>query len=118
MQPPRARFCRAGGQRASGLLPACGGRRAAMLRALTRQTRVGYCLMPTHSRLARRLQLSCAAVLALAAGWVAWRWPHSPAQALAGAMLVLAVPSLVLGVELIIASWVSPAHGPVPPPSL
>jgi pimeloyl-ACP methyl ester carboxylesterase len=73
--------------------------------------------MPTHSRLARRLQLSCAVVLTLAAGWVAWRWPRSPLQATVGAALILAVPSLVLALELVLARRVTRPHPAVPMPS-
>jgi pimeloyl-ACP methyl ester carboxylesterase len=74
--------------------------------------------MPSRSRLARRLQVSCALVFALAAGWCAWRWPHSPLQALAGAAFVLAVPSLVLAIELGIVRLVGTAHADIPAPSV
>ncbi|WP_299798651.1 alpha/beta fold hydrolase [Ramlibacter sp.] len=70
--------------------------------------------MPTASSLARRLQLSWAALCLAAALWLAWRWPHSPLLAFAGAALVLALPSLILALELCIASSLARSDTTVP----
>jgi triacylglycerol lipase len=73
--------------------------------------------MPHASSLARRLQLSWTALFAAAAVWLAWRWPHSTVQAAAGAVLILALPALVLGLELAMASRVGRSDTAVPRPS-
>jgi triacylglycerol esterase/lipase EstA (alpha/beta hydrolase family) len=73
--------------------------------------------MPEHSRLARLMQLTCGAQLAAAAAWLAWRWPASPAQAVAGALLVLLIAPLILGLELLIVAWVARSDRDVPRPS-
>lgn len=68
------------------------------------------------SRLARLLQLSCAGQLALAAAWLAWRWPMSPVQAVLGALLLPMTPPIVLGIELLVARQVARTDPGVPAP--
>ncbi|HEY0824681.1 MAG TPA: alpha/beta fold hydrolase [Ramlibacter sp.] len=63
--------------------------------------------MPSRSSLARLLQVACLAQLALALSWLAWRWPDSPGQALAGAALVMFVAPAVLAIEFLIVSRVN-----------
>lgn len=55
--------------------------------------------------------------LLAAAACFAWRWPHAPAQALAGAALVLLIAPVVLGLELCIVAVIARADHAVPPPS-
>ena len=73
--------------------------------------------MPSASALARRLQLSWAVLALAAALWGAWQWWISPLYALAGAALILAMPSLVLALELGIASRIGRSETAVPRPS-
>ena len=73
--------------------------------------------MPGHSRLARLLQLTWLLQLAAAAAWLAWRWPAAPAQAVAGALLVLLIAPIILGIELVIVAWVARSEPAVPRPS-
>jgi pimeloyl-ACP methyl ester carboxylesterase len=73
--------------------------------------------MRSHSSLARLLQFSCLTQLALAVAWLAWRWPVSPAQALAGAVLILFSAPLVLALEFLLLSQVARAHPEVPRPT-
>lgn len=72
--------------------------------------------MPRHSRLARLLQFSVFAQLAIAAAWLAWRWPHSPLQAAAGAALVVLGGPIVLAVEFIFSAVISRSD-PAPAPA-
>jgi pimeloyl-ACP methyl ester carboxylesterase len=71
--------------------------------------------MPRRSSLARLLQVACLAQLALAFGWIAWRWPASPGQAFAGALLILFVAPAVLAIEFAIVSRVNRSES-VPQP--
>lgn len=73
--------------------------------------------MPGSSRLARLLQISCIVQLALAAAWLLWRWPASPAQAVLGALLIPMIAPLVLGIELLVVSRVARTDAPVPVPT-
>jgi pimeloyl-ACP methyl ester carboxylesterase len=73
--------------------------------------------MPRSSRLARLLQLSCAFQLAVAAAWLAWRWPVSPPQAVLGALLVPLAAPLVLGIELLVVRQVARTDPGVPIPT-
>lgn len=73
--------------------------------------------MPGSSRLARLLQCLCAIQLALAVAWLLWRWDASAAQAIAGALLIPMVPPIVLGIELLIVSWIARQDAPVPVPT-
>jgi pimeloyl-ACP methyl ester carboxylesterase len=70
--------------------------------------------MPSRSSLARLLQLSVFVQFAAIAGWVAWRWPVSSLQALAGAVAVLSIGPAVLAVEFILSMIVSAADAKVP----
>jgi pimeloyl-ACP methyl ester carboxylesterase len=72
--------------------------------------------MPRHSRLARLLQFSVFAQLAIAAAWLAWRWPQSPLQATAGAVLVVLGGPIVLAVEFILSAAVGRSD-PTPAPA-
>lgn len=74
--------------------------------------------MPGRSRLATLLQCMCFAQLALAAGWLAWRWSASPVQALAGAVPMLFAAPLVLALELLIVPWVGRRETSVPRPTV
>lgn len=73
--------------------------------------------MPGSSRLARLLQCSCIFQLGLAVAWLLWRWDVSPAQAIAGALLVPMVPPIVLGIELLIVARIARRDAPVPIPT-
>lgn len=73
--------------------------------------------MPRHSRLARLLQVACTTHLLLALGWLAWRWPVSAVQAVAGACTILLVPSAALALELLIVGIVGRSD-PAPRPSV
>lgn len=55
--------------------------------------------MPSHSSLARLQQLTTLGLLGLALGWLAWRWPHSPPGAIAGAVAIAFSYSFFLAVE-------------------
>lgn len=74
--------------------------------------------MPGSSRLARLLQATGAAQLAAAVAWFAWRWPAAPAQAIAGAALVVFIAPLVLGVEFAMLAAISRTDPGVPVPSV
>lgn len=71
--------------------------------------------MPRRSSLARLLQVACLSQLALALAWLAWRWPFSPLQALAGAGAIMFVAPAVLALEFIIVSRVGRSD-PAPRP--
>ena len=73
--------------------------------------------MPKRSALARLLQVSTTGQFALAVGWLMWRWPASVPQAVLGALAIVLVASLVLGIELIIVSRVSRGDASVPRPT-
>jgi pimeloyl-ACP methyl ester carboxylesterase len=73
--------------------------------------------MAARSQLARQLQAYCLLLGAIAAGWLAWRWEASPAQAVTGATAVLLGGPIVLGIEFIFLRWVGSSPG-VPPPSM
>lgn len=73
--------------------------------------------MPGRSRLATLLQVMCFAQLAVAATWLAWRWPASPVQALAGALLVLLIAPSILALELLIVPWIARRDASVPRPT-
>ncbi|RYF15234.1 MAG: alpha/beta fold hydrolase [Comamonadaceae bacterium] len=73
--------------------------------------------MPDHSRLARLLQFVCFLQLGLALAWIAWSWSSSPAGAVAGALLVLGIAPVVLGVELLIVSQVARSDPATPRPT-
>lgn len=73
--------------------------------------------MPGSSRLARLLQFTCAIQLLAAVGWLVWRWPATPGQAIAGAALVLLIVPVFLGVELCIVAWIARSDRGVPVPS-
>ncbi|HEX2545274.1 MAG TPA: alpha/beta fold hydrolase [Ramlibacter sp.] len=72
--------------------------------------------MPQHSTLARMLQVSTLFQLSLALAWLAWRWPHSIAQAAFGAALVLSVAPVILAIELLIVSRINRSQPGVPAP--
>lgn len=72
--------------------------------------------MPDHSRLARLLQFTNLVQLMAAAAWLAWRWTTSPGQALAGALLVVLIAPILLGIELLIVAWISRSEPKVPRP--
>lgn len=72
--------------------------------------------MTPHSRVARLLQFACAAQFAAMLAWLAWRWPASPPQAVAGALVILAVAPAVLGLEFAIV-WCLGASPPAPRPT-
>lgn len=73
--------------------------------------------MPGSSRLARLLQASCLLQLSVAAACLAWRWPASPVQAVALALLVPLLAPLVLGLELLMVRRLAPGDSGVPVPS-
>jgi triacylglycerol lipase len=60
--------------------------------------------MPRDSRLARLLQLTLALEIAIALGWLAWRWPHGGIQAVVGALLVVFLGPLVLAIEFLFSA--------------
>jgi triacylglycerol lipase len=72
--------------------------------------------MPRRSRLARLLQAACLSQCALALAWLAWRWPQSPLQALAGGVTILSVGPATLGLELVVMSRLG-SGGAVPAPT-
>jgi hypothetical protein len=72
--------------------------------------------MPLHSNVARLLLAACGGQLAFVAVWVAWRWSASPSQALLGAVAILLVAPVALGLELAIVSRVG-RRAPVPQPT-
>lgn len=63
--------------------------------------------MPTHSRLARLLRAILALQLAATLAWLAWRWPASVPQALAGAALIVLIAPIVLGIEFMLLAAVA-----------
>ena len=74
--------------------------------------------MPRQSSLARLLQYSVIAQVAIATGWAAWRWPASPLQALAGVALLAMLGPFVLAIEAALSAAVSGADGRVPAATL
>lgn len=72
--------------------------------------------MPHRSRLARLLQFICGLQLGVAGAWLAGGWTASPGWALAGAILVLAIAPVILGLELLLVAWIarSDRHTPRP----
>lgn len=70
--------------------------------------------MPDHSRLARLLQFVCFLQLGLALAWGGWSW-SSPVAAFAGALLVLGIAPVILGIELLIVSRVARSDPAAPP---
>lgn len=64
-------------------------------------------MTPDRSRLARLLQgvllLQFAAVL----GWLAWRWPAAPGQAVAGAVVLAGITPIVLAIEFVLLAVVT-----------
>lgn len=72
--------------------------------------------MPRSSRMARLLLAIGLVQLAAAAGWLAWRWPAAPVQALAGAALVVLVAPIVLAIEFVLLAIVGRSHPDVPAP--
>ena len=81
--------------------------------------RVGYCnVMVRSSTVARLLQVACIGQLALVLAWLAWRWPVSPLQAIAGAFAILGVAPAALALELVIVWRVGrSAQAPRPSPA-
>ncbi|HEX7888587.1 MAG TPA: alpha/beta fold hydrolase [Ramlibacter sp.] len=73
--------------------------------------------MPGHSRLARLLQWTCAIQLGAAVAWLAWRWTASPVQAIAGALSILLIAPIVLGLELCIVAVVARTDHATPIPA-
>lgn len=69
--------------------------------------------MPARSQVARLLQLVFVAHLAGAGGWLAWRLPQAPGQAVAGAVVVLLIGPLVLAAEFLLLA-VMARSDPVP----
>lgn len=74
--------------------------------------------MPRESRLARLLQSMVLAELAFALGWATWRWPHSPAQAIAGALFVALLGPIVLAIEFALSARANRVDGRTPLASL
>ena len=74
--------------------------------------------MPRSSRIARLLQAIGLLQLAAVAGWLAWRWPDSPFQALAGASVIVLIAPLVLAIEFVLLAMVSQPASEVPRPTL
>jgi triacylglycerol lipase len=74
--------------------------------------------MPRHSSLARLSQLVASAQLLAAGAWLAWRWPVSPAQAVAGVLLLVLSGPAVLAVECVFAACVSGEEDATPRASL
>lgn len=72
--------------------------------------------MPHRSRLARLLQFTCGLQLGVAGAWLAGWWAASPAWALAGAILVLGIAPLILGIELLIVARVARTDRATPRP--
>lgn len=72
--------------------------------------------MPGHSRLARLLQVLCLLQLATATTWLAVVWSSSPAKAVAGAMLILGIAPVILGIELMIVPWIARTDRATPRP--
>jgi len=73
--------------------------------------------MPRHSRVARLLQAACIGQLAGVLAWLAWRWPASPLQAVAGALAIIGVAPATLALELAIV-WRIGRSAQVPQPSV
>lgn len=72
--------------------------------------------MAARSQLARQLQAYCVLLGACAPAWLAWRWNDAPAQAVAGASVVLLGGPIVLGIEFLLLRWLGRSPH-VPPPS-
>ena len=60
--------------------------------------------MQARSQVARLLQVVLLAHVVGAAGWLAWRLPQSPGQAMVGAILILGIGPLVLAAEFLLLS--------------
>lgn len=73
--------------------------------------------MPGHSRLARLLRAYLLAQVLAALGCILWRWPEHPIQATAGALLILLIGPVVLGLEFLMLAFVARTVRDVPVPS-
>ncbi|HUR90089.1 MAG TPA: alpha/beta fold hydrolase [Ramlibacter sp.] len=62
--------------------------------------------MPARSSLARLQQAIVVALFAAAASWIAWRWPHSPMSAIAGAVAIVFGYSIFLALEFFLLKTV------------
>jgi triacylglycerol lipase len=58
--------------------------------------------MPRSSQLARLLQALIFGVGLAAVGWLAWNWPIVPVRAVLGALLLVAIGPVVLGIEFLL----------------
>ena len=74
--------------------------------------------MPRSSRVARLLRAVGLLQLAAVVGWLAWRWPEAPFQALAGASVIMLVAPLVLAIEFVLLARVSLLASEAPRPTL
>ena len=54
-------------------------------------------------------------LLAAAAAWVTWHWPHSPASAIVGALVIVFGYSIFLAVEFVLLKSVGTDEGTPPP---
>ncbi|HEY8049107.1 MAG TPA: alpha/beta fold hydrolase [Ramlibacter sp.] len=70
--------------------------------------------MPERSSLARLQQVLVVGLLVLSSTWLAWRWPHSPAIAIGGAVMIFFGYSIVLAAEFVLLRFVGDAHAPRP----
>lgn len=70
--------------------------------------------MPGRSRLARLWQGYLFAQVVAALAWLTWRWTTSPAQAVGGALLVLLIGPVLLGIEFLLLAWVARTDRSVP----
>lgn len=73
--------------------------------------------MASHSRLARLLGFYCLLQVLASLAWALWRWPVSPAQAIAGAALILCIGPIVLGIEFLLLARTAHADARVPAPT-
>ena len=62
--------------------------------------------MRTHSTLARLQQFTTFAVAASALAWLAWQWPHAPARAWVGFVLICMGYSVFLALEFVALRFV------------
>jgi len=72
--------------------------------------------MPGRSRLARLLQFTCGLQFGVSAAWLVGIWHSSPAWAIGGALFVLAMAPVILGIELLIVPWVARTDPATPSP--
>lgn len=72
--------------------------------------------MPTHSSLARLLQLTTLSTWGCAALWLVWHWGSSPAVAIAGFVLITFFFSLVLAAEFLALRFIG-GGDPAPRPT-